>query len=346
MSDPAKILIIRLSSLGDIVHALPAFQSLRRSFPEARLDWLVERRLAFFLEAVPGIDRIVPIDTHALRRQIARPEAWRLLVRPLREVRAVRYDLAIDFQGLIKTALLCRLSAARVRVGFSRELVRERPAHWGYQRTLGRPEAPAHIVRLNLLLAGVAGATAPGLPIALKAADADGAAVDDRLRRAKTSAFVVLNPGGGWPNKRWPPERYGALADLIRTRLGLEVVVTTGPGEESLYVGIAGACPKIPPLHMPVPFMQLIPLFQRARLVVGGDTGPVHLACALGIPVVAILGPTSPARNGPWSAADEVVVRCLPCSFCHRRACPTATECMDIPVEEVFAGVAKRLGAT
>jgi lipopolysaccharide heptosyltransferase I len=346
MTEPRKFLIVRLSSLGDIIHTLPAHQSLRVTFPEAHIGWLVERKLAFLLSAVDGIDEILPVDTHAVRNNPVRLEAWRLFWEPMRMLRRRRYDVAIDFQGLIKTAFLSLLSGARTRIGFSKALVRERPAHWLYHRTLREPGTPMHVARLNLLLAGEAGARSGNLRIRLTASDEDTGAIESLLRREKLSEFIVLNPGGGWPTKRWKPSSYGSLASRIEKELNFKVVVTTGPGEELLYSEIAEKCAGRVPAHVHVPFLQLIPLLRSARLLVAGDTGPLHLACALGTPVVGIMGPTSPIRNGPWSQMDEVVVHHLPCSFCNGRSCPTANECMDIPVEEVFAAVVRRLQRT
>ncbi len=343
MNESPKILIIRLSSLGDILHALPAFHSLRGAYPEARIDWLVEHRLAYLLGLVDGIDRVIPIDTRALRVNVLRGESWRRLYEPMRTLRKMHYDVAIDFQGLLKTAWISLLSGARTRIGFSKALVRERPAHWFYNRTVSAPSVPVHVARLNLFLAEAAGAHSSALTARLKARVEDTQAIEERLAQEQLSTFIVINPGGGWPTKKWPPARYGALAARIQRELQVPVVVVTGPGEESLYQEIAGQCPGRRPAHFAVPFLELIPLFQRARLVISGDTGPLHLACALGVPVVAIMGPTSPVRNGPWSENDRVVVHQLPCSFCNGRSCPTSNECMDIPLEEVFDAVVTRL---
>jgi ADP-heptose:LPS heptosyltransferase len=163
------------------------------------------------------------------------------------------------------------------------------------------------------------------------------------LRAERLNQYVIINPGGGWPTKRWAPAKYGELASRIQKDLDLSVIVTTGPGEEILYQEIESHCPAVPLRHFPVSFLQLVPLLQQARLLIGGDTGPLHLACALKIPVVGIYGPTSPTRNGPWSDMDESVIRVLPCSFCYGRKCPTQNECMEVEVEEVYAAVARRL---
>jgi len=342
MKIPGSILIVRLSSLGDIIHALPAFHALRASFPDARIDWVVERKLAFLLSAVQGIDEVIPIDTRDLRSYPSRA-SWRRLWQPIRLLRARRYDIAIDFQGLLKTAFLCLASGAHERIGFSRDLVRERPAHWFYHRTASKPSSEAHVARLNMLLSEAAGAAHGELCAHLHPKAEDVEAIEIRLRREQLSEFIVINPGGGWPTKRWPPARYGDLAVQIQKRLGIRSVVATGPGEETMYEEIARHCKETPPIHFPVPFLQLVPLFMKARVVIGGDTGPMHLACAVAAPVVAVMGPTSPVRNGPWSERDEVVVRRLPCSFCYGRSCPTNNECMDISADEVYEAVVRRL---
>ena len=343
MNSSPKILIIRLSSLGDILHALPAFADLRASYPKAKIDWLVGEKAKFLLSAVGGIDEIHTLDTESLLQFPLDRSAWSRLRDLIRSLRSREYDYAIDFQGLIKTAFAGFLSGASQRLGFSRNLVRERPAHWFYHRKLAKPEEACHVVALNRKLAELAGAR-PGPPLPeLLISSEDRRYVDSLLTREQLSDFVVLNPGGGWPTKRWNPEYYGALANRIRRELKLPVVVITGPGEEGFYRGIAENCEAPVPHHLTLSFLQLVPLLEKARLLVGGDTGPWHLACALETATVGIFGPTSPVRNGPWKDGDEVVVHRLQCSFCYGRSCPTNNECMDISVDEVFEAVIRRL---
>ena len=157
MSAPEKILIVRLSSLGDILHAIPAFQSLRAAFPHAEIDWLVEERMKFLLVGLPGLHQLMVLDTRPLRSRPWNMAAWRDCSRLIRKLRARHYDVALDFQGLLKTALLTFLAGARVRMGFSRSLVRERPAHWFYHREVTPPSTQAHVARLNQELARAAG---------------------------------------------------------------------------------------------------------------------------------------------------------------------------------------------
>ncbi len=343
MRTPERILIIRLSSLGDILHALPAFGCLRRSFPGARIDWLIEKRNSFLLSAVRGIDDVITLDTLPLRNSPWNPASWKPGCDLVRLLRARHYDCCIDFQGLLKTGFLSFLSGARTRIGFPRELVRERPAHWFYQRTPGAPPEPRHVVALNRLLAQSAGAEDSPGRVDFVAEARDDEHVQALLEAEGLGDFVVINPGGGWPTKRWHPARYGRLAARIRSELGLRVAVTTGPGEENLYEEVLAHSGGSAPRNVRVPFLQLIPLLRRTRLFIGGDTGPFHLACLVGTPVVGVFGPTSPLRNGPWQNGGESVFRTLSCSFCNGRTCPTDNECMDIPVEEVFRAVARRI---
>ncbi len=346
MNAAPKILIIRLSSLGDILHALPAFADLRASFPKARIDWLVGQKASFLLSAVGGIDEIHILDTSTLLQFPGDRSAWERLWNLIRHLRSLRYDYSIDFQALLKTAFLGFLSGSEFRLGFSKSLVRESPAHWFYHQTLQKPGKECHVLEMNRMLAELAGARrAFSLP-AFVVSENDSHYVNSLLEKERLMDFIVINPGGGWPTKRWNPERYGALASRINRDLGLPVVVATGPGEENHYKQIARHCAAPAPLHFELSFLQLIPLLKKARLFVGGDTGPFHLACALETATVGIFGPTSPVRNGSWTNVDEVAVHKLECSFCYGRTCPTNNECMDISVDEVFEAVTRRLQKT
>ncbi len=344
MNAPASILLIRLSSLGDILHAFPAYRSLRETYPTARIDWLVESRMSFLLSVVPALDDILEIDTRLLRDRFWQRNPWIQTCRVLKGLRGRKYDLSIDFQGLLKTGVLSRLSGAQLRVGFAGELVRERPAHLFYNRRVASPSKDAHVVDLNLALARSAGGHQVPLTMDLEPSQQDTQAVTRRLEQDDLRRFVIVNPGGGWPTKRWSPSRFGELASKIGTDLGLPVVVTTAPGEEDLFREIAAQHRK-PELLFDyrLPFLQLIPLIKRSSCLVAGDTGPFHLACVLGARVVGILGPTDPKRNGPWAEGEEAVYQTLPCSFCYGRTCPTRNECMDIPVQDVFAAVERRI---
>ncbi len=343
MKPSPKILIVRLSSLGDILHALPAFAGLRVSFPNAQIDWLAGPNARSLLTTVPGIDAIHVLDTNGIRSAPTDWSAWRQLWNVLRKLRVQHYDYLFDFQGLLKTAFVGFLSGAAVRLGFSRDLVREPPAHWFYHRTLSKPPRQLHVLELNQRLTEMIGARSVASTPNLVASKEDVHYVDSLLEKQQLREFVVINPGGGWQVKRWSPERYGSLAAKIETELDIRVVVTTGPGEEELFEKIAAHSGQTSFRHLQISFLQLIHLLRKAHLFIGGDTGPFHLACALGTAVVGIFGPTSPVRNGPWRNGEEIVTHKLLCSYCHKRTCPTDIECMDIAVDEVFDAVVRRL---
>ncbi len=343
MNKPFKILIIRLSSLGDILHTLPAFLDLRHTFPEAKIDWLSAKDTSFLLSAVKGIDSIHIFDKTALFAvgpQSTRPYPfWRLI----RDLRREQYDYCIDFQGLLKTSILGFLSGASVRIGFPGDLVKEKPAHWFYNIKPALDRKPQHVLDMNRKLVECIGTRPSSIAFDPLVSDRDEQHVKSIIEKNGLSDFVVLNPGGGWTSKIWKPEYYGKLAELIRDRLKLQVVVTTGPGEEMLFNALAAHCTPPPPKHVRITFLQMIPLLKRARLLVGGDSGPLHLACILKTPVVGIFGPTSVIRNGPWSSEDEAVTNSVACSGCYKRDCPTDNACMDIPVPDLFAAIERRL---
>ncbi len=209
MNDSPGILIIRLSSLGDILHTLPAFSGLRASFPGAKIDWLSAKKSVSLLSAVRGIDEIHVLDTGSLQKFPPDWPAWSSTKELVRKLRARNYDYAIDFQGLLKTGFLAFLSGSRTRLGFSRDLVRERPAHWFYNRTLSKPDTQFHVLELNRKLAGLTGGHIGPTSLDFAVREEDAARIDSLLAKEGLTDFVIINPGGGWPTKRWNLERYG-----------------------------------------------------------------------------------------------------------------------------------------
>lgn len=334
MSVPSRVLIVRLGAMGDIVHALPLLASFRRAWPAAEADWLVDRRHAALLDLVPGLASRIVVDT----RVVLGERGWAATIRRLR---ARRYDVVVDAQGLIKSALLARSTGASPIVGFARGHVREAAAAWAY--TIAVDPSPArHVVERNLALARAAGVPEPVRLFPLQV-PTPGIALRDALA-ALGDGFAILNPGAAWPNKRWPPDRFAALATGVHRATGLRALVLWGPGEEALARGIAdasaGAAVAAPPTSLP----DLVAVVARARVLVAGDTGPLHIAAALGTPVVGIFGPTDPARNGPWSPADLSVSRSARCGCVHQRRCRARSWCLDdLGVPEVERAVLARL---
>jgi lipopolysaccharide heptosyltransferase I len=329
-----NILIVRLGALGDIVHTIPAAAALRAALPEARIDWLVEAKHRAVLDLVMGIDRVVALEGRSLT-------AWADVVRREREV---AYDIALDFQGLMKSAVLARASGAARVAGFSVWHLREKGARPFYSETEGTDgDDRGHVIRKNLRLLRVVGIDAAEVEFPLRAVASD--ARDEVVAESGARKFALLNPGAAWPNKRWPPSQFGEVAAFLREVRELSSVVLWGPGEEELAQSVVDASGGAARLAPPTAIADLVALSREAALVVSGDTGPLHIAAAVGTPVVAVFGPTDPKRNGPWSASDVTVSRFESCACHYDRQCSQATWCLDgITVAEVTAAIQQRLG--
>jgi lipopolysaccharide heptosyltransferase I len=302
-----RILVVRLGSLGDLVHALPAVAAIRRASPDAEIDWLVDEVHLDFLALVPILSEIV-----VLRGRTAR--AW-LDVRT--RLRARHYDVAVDFQGLLKSAALARLSGASRVIGFDRSALREPAAVPFYTEQVKVGEG-RHVIEKNLRLAAVLGAEAGPLEFPIR--DVRSAIVDS-IVAADPRPFAILNTGAAWPNKRWPADRLGRIAAWLRDRHELRSVALWGPDEapfaQQVVAASDGAAIAAPATSLP----DLVALSRAAKLMVSGDTGPTHIAAAVGTPVVALFGPTNPARNGPWDEDDVVVSRYEACGCHYERKC-------------------------
>ncbi|HEV2764931.1 MAG TPA: lipopolysaccharide heptosyltransferase I [Pyrinomonadaceae bacterium] len=342
-----RLLIVKLGSIGDIVHTLPVLAAVRRAAPEVSVSWVVEKRAAEILRCNPLLESLIEVDTKALRRWPVSGETLLAPRQQLRRLRAGAFDLSLDFQGLIKSALIARLSGARRRVGFARESLREPAARFLLTDTVRTP-ARAHVIRKNLALAaGGLGISMPDraeefeFPVST---DAGHAREADELAERAGGPFAVLNPGGGWLTKLWEPARFGRLADVLHERHGLRTLVTYGPGERELAESAARASRARAAVAVNPSLKGFYELARRAALYVGGDTGPTHLAVAAGAPVVGLFGPTEWWRNGSPREEDVCVERTdIGCrTDCHRRAC-SRWVCMDIDVERVAAAAGARL---
>jgi ADP-heptose:LPS heptosyltransferase len=329
-----KALLVRLSSIGDVVHTLPALAALHRHGWEA--GWLVEPPSRVLLDESPLLARVIGVPSR-------KAFGWGQALSVLRALRAERYDAALDFQGLWKSAAWARLSGARRVVGWERRARRE-PSSAVLIGERATRSGGGHVIDKNLALLRPLGIEAVGLREFPLPFSADAVArVDAFLARFGEGAPVVLNPGGGWASKLWPAERFGELARGLRAR-GLRPLVSFGPGEEGLADRVVAASGAAAERSFPTSLLDYVELARRARLVVAADTGPLHLACAVGTPVVALFGPTDPARNGPF-APDDVVLRRTPaCAPCYSRTCARHAGVMDaVTAEEVLAAAGRRL---
>jgi len=328
------VLIVRLGALGDLVHALPAVAALRAAWPAATIDWLVDGRYAALLELVPIIDRTVVVGG----------ASGVPAVQAIRELRRRRYDLAIDFQGLLKSAIYARLAGARQCAGFMPSQLREPMAGLFYTARVPGDDS-GHVVRKNLSLVEALGARGQTVacPLKVSASTVPGE-VRRRLQIGGAEPYAVINPGAGWPNKQWPAERYGALAAHLRERHGLRSAVVWGPGEQALAEQAAAASNGAAAVAPATSIADLVELARGAAIFVAGDTGPMQLAAAAGTPVAAVFGPTYPLRHGPWNPGDTWVSRFDDCECHHKRRCRREIPCIrTITVQQAADAVDRRL---
>lgn len=338
------ILIVKLGAIGDIIHTLPALAAIRATFPSDEISWCVEARSAEILRGNPLINNLIEIDTRAIRQNAGMNNVISELGRQFGRIRQHPFDIAIDFQGLIKSAVVSKVSGARSRWGFARKDLREPSSRLLFTDTVKIPEM-THIVRKNLLLAERALSIPRSEDIRFPIFTSDEHRREvERIMDLAGENFAVINPAGGWVTKLWHAEKFGKLADRIWTDHGINSVIATAPNEAELAGAVIAASRTGKSFAVQPTLKGFYELAKRTRLYIGGDTGPTHLAVAAGAPVVGIFGPTEWWRNGSTDPDDICVERIdIECrTNCHRRTCSNWI-CMDIGVETAAAAVAERL---
>lgn len=351
-----RILIVRLSAMGDVIHTLPAAYALRHAFPRAHIGWLIEERWAELLCAAdfskrgergperPLVDEIHLVSLRSWGKSLLSFSTLHHLITVWNDVRSVRYDVAVDLQGAIRSAILASWSGAAFVYGSAEP--REAPASLWYTREVIPEER--HVVRQNLSVAdkiiedhgGKGGTGARSAEIDLpRDCDAE-QRVRTRLSAMKVGDFAIINPGAGWGAKRWPAERYGEVARKLAA-LGLQSIVNYGPGEEELARSVEIASRGMAQ-SMKCTITELIAVTRQARIFIGGDTGPLHLAAALKVPVVGIYGPTDPARNGPYGTRS-IVLRSAESVTSHARFARTEQGMLEIGSDSVVAAAEQLL---
>jgi heptosyltransferase-1 len=338
-----RLLIVRLSAMGDVIHTLPAVHALREAFPQAHIGWLIEERWRELLCAPgfpergprsvqrPLVDEVHTVNLKSWGKSLFSIATVQHIAKVWNDVRDARFDVAVDLQGAMRSALLARLSGARVVYGATEP--RESPASLWYTRKV--MTSGKHVVEQNFsiveeLIGHRIKLPAPELPRDPVVEER----IEKRLAENGISDFAILNPGAGWGAKRWPAERYGELARKLASQ-GIRSILSYGPGEEMLARS-AETASNGNAILMNSSLSELIALTRRARLFIGGDTGPLHLAAALQIPVVAIYGPTDPARNGPFGTRS-IVLRSAASITSHARKPEPETGLLAIGVDEVMA---------
>ncbi|HEV8129998.1 MAG TPA: lipopolysaccharide heptosyltransferase I [Acidobacteriota bacterium] len=317
----SRFLIVKLSAIGDVVHTLPALMDLRLQYPESEIDWLVEPSAAPLLRNSGELQRVIEVSTREWRRTPFSLATLRNVAGIIADLRRRRYQAALDFQGLWKSGVLARSSGAAQVFGINSEDLRESSARVLYHRQ-AKAAGRVHRIERNramLKLLGIPPSGPARYPEKLWN-DADRLRVESLLENLPED-FVIVNPGGGWATKLWPPERFGELARCIHDRYGYGVVCTWGPGEEALVEQLKTHASPAPIFAIALSISEFACFVRSCRLFIGGDTGPMHIAAAYGVPVFSIFGPTTVEKNGPYQTRHHVVQHLLPCSHCYLRSC-------------------------
>ncbi len=341
-----KILIVKLGAIGDIIHSLPSLHAIRSAMPDAEINWVAEKRSAEILRGNSLIDNLIEVDTRSFRSDKVTEQLLPALSGQFRNLRKFRSDIAIDLQGLIKSAVISKLSGTKLRYGFSKNGLREPASRIFLNRAVKVPPK-IHVIRKNLKLIE----QSLKIPVPDNEFEFPIFTDDEHIREADRIAemaggdFVILNPAGGWVTKLWDAKKFGHLADRIWEELGLVSLIATGPNEVELADRVLQNSQSAKILAVQPTLKGFFELSKQAKVYIGGDTGPTHLAIAARSPVVGIFGPTEWWRNGSTNPDDICVERTdIGCRVdCHRRTC-SKWICMDINVETVLAAVSKRLG--
>jgi len=352
-----RLLIVRLGAMGDVVHALPAVTGLRAALPDAHIAWAIEERWAPLLYATgagaregdvaqqrgttqPLVDAVHFVNTRSWRAAIFSDETWAEVRGTFGAIRAARYDAVLDFQGSVKSATVAALSGATRRIGNARPW--EKVAALFYSHPVA--VRSAHVVEQALELAStVAGGHLHYLPPTLPLDPAAERWAEQDLARRGVRSFALLHPGAGWGAKRWPAARFGEVAHALASR-GITPLVNHGPDEQALAQEVTRASGGSAVAAIECSISELIALTRRARLVIGGDTGPLHLAAALEIPIVALYGPTDPRRTGPFGTR-EVVLRGAASTTSHARKATADPGLLQVTAAQVIAAAESLLEA-
>lgn len=310
--DRGRILLIKPSSLGDIVHTLPVVSALKMRWPEAHLTWCVKRQWAEFVERIEGVDRVWPVDGTLL--------GW---MRAGRQLRAEQFDLAMDLQGLFRSGVLAGLSGAPVRIGFANG---REGSPWFYTRRVPVPSLEVHAVDRYLSVVEALGAPVSGAPrFIFKLLAEDRQLVKELFQRKGLSLerpWVAMNVSARWTTKRWPLSSFASVIDQLYAEHHAPVVVI-GSAEERQYVHELRSLSKSAFIDLSgdVPLRCLPALLSTATVMITNDSGPMHIAAACGVPVVAMFGPTSAVRTGPYGLDHQVLGGDVPCRPCFSRDC-------------------------
>ena len=341
-----NILIVKLSAIGDVIHTLPALNAVRRYYPRARITWLIEEAAADLINYHPALDRVlISRRKHWLRglRGPARVRHAKAIYRFVKELRDTRYDIIFDFQASLKGSLLIALARGYRKIGFGRGLEHQEHSYLFLNETVPAVDMGIHALTRGLILLAKSGILVDRMEYRLPISGCDRDAIERILADNQiqySEKFVVINPIAQWDTKLWANANFAALADGLIERYNVPIIFSGGPADRSVVDEITTAM-----RHTAVnlagctSLLGLAALYEQAALLVSTDTGPMHLAAAMGVPVVALFGPTAPWRTGPYGNGHRIVRSACSCAPCYKRYCDTIQCMAGISVEQVAAKI-------
>lgn len=302
--------------------------------------------MAPLLNHHPAIDQLLLVDTKKWRNRILSATVWKELYSFLRYIRSQEFDVVLDFQGTFKSALLARACRSSRRIGMAKGDRKEKWSSVFLNEFSGWTSEKSHIIEKNIALLESIGINTDNSPLQFHIHPEEEAIeyVEQELRKLEVEDFILINPGASWITKQWDEDKFAQLIDLIYNDLHVPSLILWGPGERHLADKIARKCITPALISFSTNLAELIALIGKTRLLVSGDSGPLHLAAALGVPVVGLYGPTDPKRNGPWNPHDSACTIRYQCSPCYQRVCPIGVQCMKkLEVPQVLDSVKKTL---
>lgn len=343
MEKPDSILIVKLSAIGDVVHTLPFLEVLRKNYPDARIDWVVEEEAGQIIMGHPMLDHILVSRRKTWQKKLTKPRqrtaALKEMIRFIRKLRSHKYDLVVDLHGLFKSGILTGLSKGKRKIGFtggkegSSLFLSERPYYVNYNE---------HALDRYLKTIDYLGCTLYPWKGDIPVGGSDREAIENFIlkNRLRKDRIVAINPMARWKTKLWEPERFSLLADRVQQDLNGKVVFT-GSDQDRVVIDEIVKMMKTTPLDLTgrTSLKALAYLYSKCFLLITTDTGPMHMAAAMGCPVVALFGPTAPWRTGPYGKGHRVIREELECSPCFKKKCDNLNCMMGITVDRVFDAV-------
>jgi len=331
-----KITIIKLSSLGDIIHTLPAFNILRKNLPEAKINWVVEKTGKNILRFVDGIDEIYTINTRELRKRINIKEN----LSRIKKLKNIKSDVSLDFQGTLKSAIVTRITNSKIKAGFNKNNLKEKPAYFFYNKTASYFNEKNHITKKNINLLKTIGIKPqePVYPDFLLENSVKTTTLE-KIKSYDLDTSVILNVGGGWVTKRLETEKWIQLSNKIASDNYSPLILWGNNYEKKIAEKVVNNSKALL-----LPFFkikELLFFLTKIKLLISGDTLPLHMADALKIPTISFFGPTPPDRNGPLNQESKIIYYPLECSGCFKRECKKIECIKKISVNDLYKAFKK-----